>query len=125
MEVWTMKTNVKNGLIFLGEVATDTATIRIGDIAPSQFDFEFITNADGFYPVLAETNESGMVERIFIDVNPRNWNLFEYDEVTMIDPDDIITGEIESHEISECDKCAELRLGAILRNLKYKSKEAN
>ena len=31
-----MKTNVKNGIIFLGEVATDSDTIRIGDIKPSR-----------------------------------------------------------------------------------------
>lgn len=110
-----MKTNVKNGIIFLGEVATDTATIRIGDIEPSQFDFEFITNADGFYPVLAETNESGMVERMFIDVNPRNWGLFKNDNVTIIDPDDVITGEIKDNECSEQERIAEVRDTAILK----------
>ncbi|HFK1661931.1 hypothetical protein [Bacillus cereus] len=90
-----MRTNVKNGIIFLGEVATDTATIRIGDIKSSQLDLKFSTKADGFYPVFTETNEKGMVERIFIDVNPQNWDLFKNDEVTIIDPEDIITGEVE------------------------------
>ncbi len=90
-----MRTNVKNGLIFLGEVATDTATIRIGEIEPSHLDFEFVTKADGWYPVLGETHEYGTVERIFIDVNPNDWNLFENDPITEIDPDDVIAGEIE------------------------------
>ncbi|TDL74250.1 hypothetical protein [Peribacillus frigoritolerans] len=88
-----MRTNVRNGIIFLGEVATDTGTIRIGEIRT--LDLEFATKADGFYPVLAETNETGMVERIFIDVNPRNWNLFKNDEITIIDPDDVVTGTME------------------------------
>lgn len=72
MEVLILRTNVKNGIIFLGEIATDTATIRIGDIKSSQLDFKFPTKADGVYPVFTETNEKGMVERIFIDVNPKN-----------------------------------------------------
>ena len=90
-----MKTNVKNGIIFLGEVGTDTATIRIGDIEPSHLDLEFTTKADGFYPVFAETNEIGMVERIFIDVNPSGWDLFKNDKVTVIDPEDVVSGEID------------------------------
>jgi len=93
-----MRTNVKNGIIFLGQVATDTATIRIGEIEPSNLDLKFTTKADGFYPVFAETNDKGMVERLFIDVNPNNWNLFKNDEITIIDPDDIIDGTIEGRK---------------------------
>jgi hypothetical protein len=90
-----MKTNVKNGVIFLGEVATDSATIRIGDIGLLHSDFIFTTKADGYYPILAETNEIGMVERIVIDVNPHNWDLFKNDTVTNIHPNDIVTGKVE------------------------------
>ena len=86
-----MKTNVKNGIIFQGEVATDAATIRIGEIEPSQLDLEYVTKIDGFYPIYGETNEKGIVERLFIDVNPHNLNLFENDEVTIIEPEDIVT----------------------------------
>lgn len=90
-----MRTNVKNGIIYLGEVATDTATIRIGEVSPSHLDLEFTTKMDGFYPVFGETNEKGIVERIFIDMNPLSLNLFENDSITKIDPLDVIAGEIE------------------------------
>jgi hypothetical protein len=90
-----MRTNIKNGIIFLGQVATDTATIRIGEIEPSNLDLKFTTKADGFYPVFAETNDIGMVERLFIDVNPNNWDLFMNDKITIIDPENVVSGRIE------------------------------
>lgn len=90
-----MITNVKNGTIILGDISTNTATIRIGDIDPSQFDFEYNTKSDGFYIVLGDTNEKGIVERIWIAVNSHNCNLLENDEVIIIDPDDVIAGTID------------------------------
>jgi hypothetical protein len=90
-----MKTNVKNGLIFLGEFVTETATIRIGEIR--QLDFKFVTMTDGWYPVLGETNDNGVVERIIIEVEPGN--LFDNDEITEIDLDDVIGGTVNGEEI--------------------------
>ncbi|EJR43715.1 hypothetical protein IIM_05353 [Bacillus cereus VD107] len=103
-----MKTNVKNEIIFLGEVATEDDTLRIGEVG--LLDIRFFIPTD-FCPVFAERNEKGIVERIIIDVNPENWHLY------MMDDDDIITGEIENSEGNEQEKRAELLLKAVLRNL--------
>lgn len=35
------------------------------------------------------------MERLFIDVNPNNWDLFKNDKVTIIHPEDVVSGTIE------------------------------
>lgn len=86
-----MKTNVKSGIIFLGEVAADNGIIRIGKKDPSSCDYEFDTKVDGFFPVYAVTNENGLIERISIDVNPYKWDVFKFEPMTIISPLDIVT----------------------------------
>lgn len=92
-----MKTNVKNGLIILGGVATEMATIRIGEA--DCLDLRFFTGIDGMYPILGATNENGVVERIIIDVDPAELGLFDYDGITEINSDDIIGGTVNGVEI--------------------------
>lgn len=47
-------------------------------------EFEFVTLANGWYPILGATNEYGVVERFIIDVDPRNMNLFDNVAITDI-----------------------------------------
>lgn len=95
-----MRTNVKNGLIFLGEVGTDTATIRIGDIEVNENkDFIINTKRDGYYPVLGETDENGIVQRLIIDMNPHGASLLELfarEKINEIPEEDIVWTENES-----------------------------
>ncbi|MDM5334972.1 hypothetical protein QUF56_17385 [Ureibacillus composti] len=93
-----MKTNVISGIISLGEVAADNGVIRIGRKNPSSNDYEFDTKVDGFFPLYAVTNGSGLIEKIFIDVNPYKWNVFRCEPITIISPLDVITGMIVGDE---------------------------
>jgi hypothetical protein len=93
-EMKNVRTNVKNGLIFLGEVGTDTAAIRIGDIEVNKNkDFIFNTKRDGYYPILGETDENGIVQRLIIDMNPHEVNLlglFSSEKIIEIPEEDIV-----------------------------------
>lgn len=73
-----MKTNVKNGIIYLGEFATDTETIRLGDCDILGLQIE--TESDGgWFSVLGETDEKGIVKRLIIDLEPIDENPDEED----------------------------------------------
>ncbi|MGM0887189.1 MAG: hypothetical protein ACQEW5_09505 [Bacillota bacterium] len=104
-----MKTNVKNGIIFLGQVATENATVRIGEA--DCLDVKFFTRIDGMYPILGATNENGVVERIIIDVDPIGLGLFDYDSITEIDLDDVIGGTVNGVEIDYVKKMENLKKG--------------
>lgn len=87
-----MKTNVINGTIFLGEVAADNGVIRIGKNNPSSDDYEFDTKVDGTFPLYGITDGSGLIDKIYIDVNPYKWNVFRSEPVTIISPLDVVSG---------------------------------
>ena len=93
-----MKTNVKNGLVFLGEVDTYTDITRIENITQIEWEYEFTTKLQDWVPVLAETNENGSVTKIIIDVNFRNQNN-DNDEVTEIEIEDVLMGTVDGVEV--------------------------
>ncbi|MGY1464615.1 hypothetical protein ACW4EZ_25285 [Bacillus toyonensis] len=64
-----MRTNVKNGTIYLGEFATDTETIRLGDCDILGLQIKTDSNG-GWFSVLGETDEKGIVKRLIIDLEP-------------------------------------------------------
>lgn len=73
-----MKTNIKNGIIYLGEFATDTETIQLGDCNILGLQIETESNG-GWFSVLGETDEKGIVKRLIIDLEPIDENLHEED----------------------------------------------
>ncbi|MDO6658675.1 hypothetical protein [Anaerobacillus sp. 1_MG-2023] len=73
-----MKTNIKNGIINLGEFATDTETIRLGDCDILGLQIETESNG-GWFSVLGETDEKGIVKRLIIDLEPIDENSYEED----------------------------------------------
>ncbi|MEC2869497.1 hypothetical protein ACIQHV_11435 [Bacillus bombysepticus] len=85
-----MRTNVKNGTIFLGYAATVGDKIRIGN--KRLMNIEYFTLAD-FCPVLAETNEKGVVKRLYVDVNCEADEIFN-NAIRHIKPNDVLTGTI-------------------------------
>ncbi|MDU9695560.1 hypothetical protein O0Q50_30625 [Priestia aryabhattai] len=94
-----MKTNVKNGKIFLGKIDDYNSEVgRIGGFIPSESDFTFTLGDNKVYLIKGETNKEGFVERIVIEVitywcegmkEPRIEPLIE------IDADDILECENE------------------------------
>lgn len=89
-----MKTNVINGTILLGEIAAENGKIRIGKKTPSEYDYQFDTKVDGYFTVYGITDGSGLIDKIYIDVNPYKWNVFRSEPVTIISPLDVISGMI-------------------------------
>lgn len=86
-----MRINVKNGTIFLGYAATEAGKIRVGEVRC--MDVRLFTPAD-FCPVFADTNEIGLVERLYVEVNPENDELYGDDAIRHINPRDILSGTI-------------------------------
>ncbi|QHA36932.1 hypothetical protein D5E69_14660 [Rossellomorea marisflavi] len=64
-----MKTNVKNGIIKLGEFATDTGTIGLGDCEILGLHIE--TESDGgWFSVMGKTDQKGIVRQLVINLEP-------------------------------------------------------
>ncbi|WP_010530917.1 hypothetical protein [Lentibacillus jeotgali] len=83
-----MKTNVKNGAFIYNYIPVDTANIKLSDAGTDEGVY-YNTRADGFYPVIAETDDKGIITNLVIDVSRFNL-LFENDDVTEIHEDDIL-----------------------------------
>lgn len=92
-----MKTNIKNGVIYLGEVITDIATIKID--GGSGTPFELSTGGDGCFSLIGHTNEHGSLEAIVIQMDAYSFNIFDArKEVVEIDPQDIIVKDGKPYE---------------------------
>lgn len=83
-----MKTNIKNGAFIYGFIPVDTAQIKLSDAETGE-GVKYCTRADGLYPVIAETNEKGIITNLVIDVSEFTF-LYENDETIEIDEDDIL-----------------------------------
>ena len=94
-----MKTNVKNGKIFLGKIDSYNSKVgRIGGFIPSESDFTFTLRESTAYLINGETNKEGFVERIVIEVIPfwyEGMKAPREEPIIEIDPDDIIDNENE------------------------------
>lgn len=94
-----MKTNVKNGTIFLGKIDSYNSKVgRIGGFIPSESDFTFTLRDSTAYLINGETNNEGFVERIVIKVIPFQYKGMKVpgeEPIIEIDPDDIIDDENE------------------------------
>ncbi|MED3982208.1 hypothetical protein [Priestia megaterium] len=92
-----MKTNVKNGLIYLGKIDSHNSEIgHIGGLMPSYTDFMFSLEPHKAYIINGETNQDGIVERIIIECIP-----FWYDG--MEPPKEGRVVEIDDDEIIHCE----------------------
>lgn len=67
-----MKTNIKNGIFIYDFILVDTGQIKIGDALTNE-GVVFETGADGFYGILAKTDENGIVTELTIDVSEHNY----------------------------------------------------
>lgn len=92
-----MKTNVKNGKIFLGKIDAYNSDLgRIGGFIPSESDFTFTLGDSKAYLINGETNKEGFVERIIIEVIPFWYEGMKeprIEPLIEIDPDDILECE--------------------------------
>jgi hypothetical protein len=102
LEELKMKTNLKNGAFLLGEIPVDTAQIKIAGTLTGE-GINFNTRADGLYPVIAETDENGIVTHLVIDVSRYNF-IFNSDVITEIDEEDIVVNNGEYGELSGEEK---------------------
>ena len=91
-----MKTNIKNGAFIYGYVPVDTGKIKLGDAETGE-GIKYTTRADDMYPVIAETDENGIVNSLVIEVSRFN-TLFDNDDTTIIAEDDIINHGNETLE---------------------------
>ncbi|WP_163583428.1 hypothetical protein [Gracilibacillus saliphilus] len=92
-----MKTNIKNGAFIYDYIPVDTGQVKLGDAGTGE-GVKYTTRADGLYPVIAETNDKGIVTNLVVDVSEVNF-IFENDEVIEIDEDDILNHGVEPVEV--------------------------
>ncbi|MGP4071306.1 hypothetical protein ACTWQB_01980 [Piscibacillus sp. B03] len=86
-----MKTNIINGAFIYGWIPVDTAEIKLEDSNTDE-GVKFSTGADGLYPVIAETDENGLIEHLVIDVSRFN-ELQENHKFKEVAEEDILENE--------------------------------